>query len=74
LEDVFGDMKGVTGAEDMAGVEDMMAGVKGTTGAEKGAEATKNGVRNYAFLAAILKVAGDHPPATFSRPTSGCIS
>jgi ribosomal protein S5 len=42
LEDVFGDMKDVT---EMAGVEDMMAEVKGTTGAEKGAEATKNGIR-----------------------------
>jgi hypothetical protein len=46
LEDVFGDMKGGTGAEAMAGVVDMMAGVKGTTGAEKGAETAKNGVRN----------------------------
>ena len=30
----------------MAGVADMKTGVKGTTGAEKGAEATKNGIRN----------------------------
>jgi hypothetical protein len=30
----------------MTGVEDMTTGVKGTTGAKKGAEATKNGIRN----------------------------
>ena len=39
LKDVFGDMKDVTG------VEDMMTGVKWATGAEKGAEDMKNDVR-----------------------------
>ena len=45
LEDVSGDTETVTGAEVMAGAEDMMSVVEGTTGAEKGAEDTKNTVR-----------------------------
>ena len=36
----------IGGVEGMTGVEDMTTGVKGTTGAKKGAEATKNGIRN----------------------------
>jgi hypothetical protein len=47
LEDVFGDMKDVTGTEDTAGVGDMMTGVGDMmTGVEKEAESTKIAIRN----------------------------
>jgi hypothetical protein len=62
--DVFGEVEGMTGAEDM------MTGVKGTTGAEKEAEATKNIIRSEGGK-------GEHKttylPRVFSRSRLTCI-
>lgn len=48
MVDVFGDLKDMTGTEDMAEMADMEIAMEDMTEVERDAEATKNGVSNEA--------------------------